>query len=217
MAPKSKARGLRNNNPGNLRISKDPWQGLADEQRDPDFFTFVDAPYGIRAIARTLITYQDRHGCRTIAQIIKRWAPPEDKNDTPAYVAMVARKVGVDPHEPIDVQSYAIADPLVKAIILQENGSQPYSQAQIDKGLLLAGIEPPRKSVAKTPEVKAGTVAAGAAGAGMVAEAVRQAEPALPFLHLLTDLAPWVVGVVVLAVVGWIVWSRLDDRKKGLR
>lgn len=214
---KPKVRGLRNNNPGNLRISKDPWQGLAAKQTDPEFFTFVDAPYGIRAIARTLVTYQDKHGCRTVAQIIKRWAPPEDKNDTKAYIAAVARKVGVHPDTPIDVQDYAVAEPLVKAIIVQENGQQPYSQAQIDKGLLLAGIEPPRKPVAKTTEVKAGTVAAGAAGVGMVAEAVRQAEPALPFLHLLTDLAPWVVGVVVLAVVGWIVWTRIDDRKKGLR
>ena len=29
-------RGIRNNNPGNLRRSKDNWRGLSPEQTDPD-------------------------------------------------------------------------------------------------------------------------------------------------------------------------------------
>ena len=30
-------RGIRNHNPGNLRRSADPWQGLAPEQTDKEF------------------------------------------------------------------------------------------------------------------------------------------------------------------------------------
>lgn len=32
-------RGLRNNNPGNLRLSKDKWQGLRLVQTDKEFFS----------------------------------------------------------------------------------------------------------------------------------------------------------------------------------
>jgi hypothetical protein len=33
-------RGIRNNNPGNIRRNSDPWQGLAERQGDVEFFTF---------------------------------------------------------------------------------------------------------------------------------------------------------------------------------
>lgn len=216
MPPKSQPRGIRNHNPGNIRRSKDPWQGLAAQQTDKDFLTFEAPKWGIRALARTLITYQDRHGLNTVRGIISRWAPPNE-NNTLAYVRAVAAAVGVGPDDVIDLQHYEILRPMVVAIIKHENGMQPYSAAQIDAGLVLAGVVGKPKPIAKTTEVRAGTVAAGAAGAGVVAEAVRQAEPALPFLHLLTDMAPWIVALVVLGVAGWIIWSRIEDRRKGLR
>ena len=68
-------RGIRNNNPGNIRRNGDPWQGLAKDQTDREFFTFQSAVYGIRALARLLITYQDKYGLCTIEGIITRWAP----------------------------------------------------------------------------------------------------------------------------------------------
>ena len=49
-------RGIRNHNPGNLRKSNDPWQGLAPDQTDPDFLQFESSKWGIRALARTLIS-----------------------------------------------------------------------------------------------------------------------------------------------------------------
>ena len=51
-------RGLRNNNPGNIRRSKDNWQGLAPEQTDPDFFQFTAPEWGYRALIKTLQTYR---------------------------------------------------------------------------------------------------------------------------------------------------------------
>lgn len=47
-----KPRGIRNNNPGNIRRNGDPWQGLAETQGDKEFFTFTTPVYGIRALAR---------------------------------------------------------------------------------------------------------------------------------------------------------------------
>ena len=69
----TKPRGIRNNNPGNIRKSKDPWQGLAERQTDAAFFTFKSGPYGIRALARILIAYQDKQKLRTIDGILHRW------------------------------------------------------------------------------------------------------------------------------------------------
>lgn len=67
-------RGLRNNNPGNIRTTKDRWQGLRPQQTDPAFFQFTEMRYGYRALIITLQNYRHKHGCRTIADFIRRWA-----------------------------------------------------------------------------------------------------------------------------------------------
>src|SRR5574337_876096 len=81
------SRGIRNNNPGNIRKSSEPWRGLAaaKDQKDPAFFTFETPEWGIRAMAVILRTYQTKYGLRTIRAIIGRWAPSAE-NDTDAYV-----------------------------------------------------------------------------------------------------------------------------------
>ncbi len=85
--PGSTPRGVRNHNPGNIeRDARTRWQGQAARQSDPRFVVFTAPEWGIRAMARVLITYQDRHGCNTVAKIINRWAPPGE-NATSAYVA----------------------------------------------------------------------------------------------------------------------------------
>ena len=154
-------RGIRNHNPGNLRRSADPWQGLASEQTDKEFFQFTSGKWGIRALARTLIAYQDKVGLKNIKQMIGRWAPPNE-NDTGAYVRIVAGSVGVDPDQTINTHDYETLRPLALAIIRHENGQQPYTDAEIDAGLVLAGVEPPQRPLAQTRTVKGGQVAAGA-------------------------------------------------------
>lgn len=209
-------RGIRNHNPGNLRRSADPWQGLAATQTDAEFFQFASAKWGIRALARTLIAYQDKVGLRNIKQMIGRWAPPVE-NDTGAYVRVVAVALGVGPEERIDVHDYAVLRPLVLAIIKHENGQQPYTDAEVDAGLVLAGVEPPQRPLSKTRTVQGGQVAASATVLGLTAEAVRQVEPAIPLLQSLLQVAPWVVGAAALAGIAYMIWARIDDRRRGLR
>lgn len=210
------SRGIRNHNPGNLRRSADPWQGLAAEQTDAEFFQFASAKWGIRALARTLIAYQDRIGLKTIKQMIGRWAPPNE-NDTGAYVRAVAASVGVGPDAEIDVHDCAILRPLTLAIIRHENGQQPYTDAEIDAGLVLAGVEPLQRPLAQTRTVQGGQVAAGATVLGLTAEVVRQVEPAIPLLQSLLQVAPWAVGAAALAGIAYMIWARFDDRRRGLR
>lgn len=134
-------RGIRNNNPGNIRWG-DHWQGLipTNEKTDESFCQFVSAEYGIRALCLILLTYYQKYHLETIKDIIYRWAPPNE-NNTDAYVKAVANMVGVQEDGHINVDSYSVMAPLVKAIIFHENGSQPYDSATIDKGLSLAGVE----------------------------------------------------------------------------
>lgn len=126
------SRGLRNNNPGNIRLSRDKWLGLADAQDDPEFFTFSEPVYGIRALAKVLLNYRQLYGLNTIAGLIARWAPPGE-NDTAAYIRAVAARTGI----PADAQLQLPQDlaALVPAIIRHENGLQPYPSELIDQGI----------------------------------------------------------------------------------
>lgn len=128
-------RGIRNNNPGNIRLSGDKWEGLSATQSDPSFFQFASAEYGIRALAKILKTYRDTYGLTTVSEIITRWAPPTE-NDTRAYITAVAADMQVDPNSPLDF-SVELA-PLVSAIIKHENGINPYSYATVATGVSMA-------------------------------------------------------------------------------
>ena len=133
------ARGIRNNNPGNIRHGE-KWEGLSDKQTDSSFCIFKTPEYGIRAMAKILLNYQKKYGLKTIKQIISRWAPPNE-NNTQSYIKSVSLSVGVDSEEEINLNNKNIMVPLIKAIIKHENGEQPYSDEQILKGIHLAGVK----------------------------------------------------------------------------
>lgn len=126
------ARGIRNHNPGNIRKGGSPWQGMADTQSDRSFVQFKSPVWGIRAIAKTLITYRDRYGLTTVEQLISRWAPPNE-NKTSAYVKAVAREVGVEPTDKVVYADHLVD--LIAAIIQHENGQQPYSRSLIQEAI----------------------------------------------------------------------------------
>lgn len=129
------SRGIRNNNPGNIRHGSSKWQGMSLKQTDDEYIQFDDPVYGIRAMAKLLKNYQRNYGLNTVQEIISRWAPPSE-NITGAYVAAVAGKLGIDANKEILVDDYLPA--MVPAIIHHENGQQPYSDAQITEGIRLA-------------------------------------------------------------------------------
>lgn len=220
MTNKTPPRGIRNNNPGNLRSSKDPWQGLAKDQPDKDFFVFSTPIYGIRALARTLIAYQDEHNLRTVGQIINRWAPASE-NNTAVYIAAVAKDTGFKADQSLNMHDYRDLKPFVTAIINFENGQQPYTSAQVDKALVLAGVESPPKNLQYTRTVKGGKVATAATvGLGALQAVqdglapVRDAlQTLVPYLHV----ARWLLLTITLIGIGVMIWARIDDHRKGLR
>lgn len=130
------ARGIRNNNPGNLEYSKtNPWVGQTGD--DGRFAKFETPEHGIRALGRNLLSYQ-RQGIDTVNDIINRWAPPSDNNDTDAYIQAVCAQLGVTPDQPLDASNPDTLKALCASIIQHENGSQPYSDQQLATGVSAA-------------------------------------------------------------------------------
>lgn len=115
------SRGLRNCNPGNLRKSKDNWKGLRPIQTDGEFFQFVDMPHGYRALLITLQNYVRRHGCRSLASIIRRYAPPTE-NHTSKYLSFVCNELGLPTTYEPDVKDKTTMCALAAAISCMENG-----------------------------------------------------------------------------------------------
>ena len=84
-------RGIRNNNPLNIRRGKDQWQGLRAQQTDASFCQFESLEYGWRAAFYLLTrTYYHKYRLFTIRAIINKWAPPHE-NLTSTYIENVCR------------------------------------------------------------------------------------------------------------------------------
>lgn len=218
MAPKP-TRGERNNNPGNIDYrASDKWQGLDSPPIEqgvarPRFARFTSPIWGIRAIARLLITYRDKHDLFTVKQIIYRWAPMHE-NDTNAYVQSVADKLGVSPDEAIDVNEYTTMRTLVTAIIKHENGRCLYDSATIDEALRRAGVLPPRKLAIQKTTFSTEGVGSGTAGIGtvgvMLTEQAQQLQLVAPEGSFVMQA---VCGVIAIAGVAITVYGLIKRSK----
>lgn len=82
-------RGIRNNNPLNIRRSSARWTGLLEPGTDKAFCQFESMKYGFRAAFKLLFSYYYKYGLHDVMSIIKRWAPDEDNNNTKVYAKFV--------------------------------------------------------------------------------------------------------------------------------
>ena len=114
-------RGIRNCNPGNIRLTTDKWLGLRPMQTDKEFFQFTEMKWGYRALIRTLQNYRRIHGCYTITDFITRWAP-SGENNTLAYIKSVCFQLGVPSVYVPDVDDRDTMCALAAAISKHENG-----------------------------------------------------------------------------------------------
>lgn len=91
-------RGLRNNNPLNIRNGESRWKGMEEQEEEKEFVCFLTLSMGYRAAWILLRNYRQRllneGKSYTLGNIIERWAPPEDGNDSKAYVRNVLRQSG---------------------------------------------------------------------------------------------------------------------------
>lgn len=103
-------RGIRNNNPANIRRGCN-WKGLIRQQKDKEFCQFVSMSWGIRALLITLRTYVKKHHLHTVREIITRWAPPSDGNNTEAYIKFVEKEINeLDAPISLTLQDYVFCE-----------------------------------------------------------------------------------------------------------
>lgn len=97
-------RGIRNNNPANIRRGS-YWRGLVNKPTDKEFCQFISMSWGVRALLITLRTYVVKHHLHTVREIITRWAPPTDGNNTEKYIEYVEKAVEqIDTPIPLSLQ-----------------------------------------------------------------------------------------------------------------
>lgn len=139
-------RGVRNNNPGNIDYNpRNAWQGqlgLEVGVPSPRFARFDTPENGIRALGKLLINYRGKDGMPgvggagidTVRETITRWAPGNE-NNTEAYIAAVARRLGVSANDVIDVRKLATLRVMVTSIISHECAGFAYPEAVLAEGL----------------------------------------------------------------------------------
>ena len=125
------SRGLRNNNPGNIRLSTVKYIGEVRPSKDKSFKTFQSMAYGYRAMFVVLRTYYNNYRLNTIAKMINRWAPTNE-NDTSAYINTVSRLSGVDKSAVLKFDRATMVK-VVAAMSYVENGAHA-DMVSVEKG-----------------------------------------------------------------------------------
>lgn len=129
------SRGLRNRNPGNIRRSGVRYKGECARSTDSEFRQFESMEWGYRAMFVLLHTYSRRHGCRTLRDMISRYAPPSE-NDTEAYIRRVAAATHIGADEPLDTLDGNAMTAVVAAMSEVENGTEAVRR-EVEWGWLL--------------------------------------------------------------------------------
>lgn len=126
-------RGLRNNNPGNIRIGSSAWQGKipVSQNTDGSFEQFETWVHGVRAMTKLVRNYiLDGHN--TINKIINRYAPPHE-NSTNQYIAFLVKETGIFSNKQIDPNDKTVIRRLIKGMAQMELGCNLITDAEFNK------------------------------------------------------------------------------------
>ncbi|EAW1174401.1 hypothetical protein S922_22990 [Salmonella enterica subsp. enterica] len=116
------ARGIRNNNPGNLNFVGQAGASLEDGPNGR-FAVFPTMISGIAALDKQLSLYMKR-GKDTIDSIVKTYAPGSDHNNVAAYERYLSEVMHIGINQKIDPTSSSQMLSLIRGIIGMENGQQ---------------------------------------------------------------------------------------------
>lgn len=128
-------RGIRNNNPLNIRIGN-TWLGERQNPKDSSFEEFVSIEYGYRAAFCLLRRYIRRYHKNTIAMIISTWAPSSE-NNTQQYIDFVANAMKISSDTPINYEDEDTMVNLVAAMQMMECGV-PANLDKVKRGYMMA-------------------------------------------------------------------------------
>lgn len=134
-------RGYRNNNPVNIRISPNKWNGKKYPNTDGTFEQFIDLVHGYRA-ALVLLRGKGyiNGGINTIEKIISKFAPANE-NYTAGYIADVSRMTGIPANQVIGRNDKDALTAMVYAMSIVENGKKDKADNNIQQTYGLPSME----------------------------------------------------------------------------
>lgn len=123
MKEKKIPRGLRNNNPLNIRYSKaNRWMGRCNHKIDEAFEEFIHIQYGYRAAFIIIHKYITVYHLNTIFMLCARWAPVGDGNNPAVYARTVASRMGCGISQELNFANPQQMVSLAKAMTFVECG-----------------------------------------------------------------------------------------------
>ena len=140
LTKKKLPRGIRNNNPLNIRIGNN-WQGEVSKPTDKQFEQFVSMEYGVRAAFIIIRNYIKRYKLNTIEKICSRWAPSSE-NNTSNYIKTVVLMSGLSRKQELSFYSYDHMRRLFTGMCYAENGLI-IDASTILQGWLMVSDKPP--------------------------------------------------------------------------
>lgn len=138
MEEKQEPRGIRNNNPLNIRyVEKNNWQGRVKTKKDFQFEEFTSMFWGYRAAFLIIYKYMTLYNLHTPFQICARWAPIGDNNNPSAYAKFVCNRMGCGLNDELDFRDPLQMIRLASAMTEMENG-KGVALENIKRGYMLA-------------------------------------------------------------------------------
>jgi hypothetical protein len=123
-------RGIRNNNPGNLVISRIPWKGKVPVKQNTDgvFEQFTKMEYGIRAMMMDLCNDIKKDSLNTVRKLLTEYT----KTDLESYIKTVCRITGLKENDKLIPGEDTIFS-LISAMSFVENGGYHITDEQINR------------------------------------------------------------------------------------
>lgn len=147
------ARGIRNNNPGNIKYGSFARSMGANGKDSGGHAIFPSPEQGVAAIVALNRTYE-RKGWSTINERVKHWSQKPG-----VYAATLSKALGIPANRPFSIDDPGVAAKFVAAMIRHENGYMPYVPGQIEAGLALVnsqGIDQRLSGAAATRTLRKG-------------------------------------------------------------
>jgi hypothetical protein len=211
-------RGIRNNNPGNLRYLKDwGWPGVVGVD-SAKFAIFSTPEDGLAEFIRQLRRDQKR-GLLSFAQLLPKYAPADDNNDVPAYILRVSEMTGIPADRPLNLNEPNELMRVMKAFTRHEQGKPPagWDDDWYDDAVYRRAIEK-AKPLSRSKTIGGAVGAATATVAGAVVEVATNnadtiAGAAGAAAGIWPKWAPVLAAIVTLCMIGVVIYARLQRTK----